>query len=498
MKEATTTTNAHEQITFAPNFAAWQKIARRALANDLAPENVIWEELGGDQPALAMFDEHGKEGEEAITRFRVPKSFIESAMRVACHRDPKRWALLYRVLWRLTHGEARLLEIVVDSDVNDLRRMEKAVRYEVHKMRAFVRFRAVEHAGATWHVAWFEPEHHIVELNAPFFRDRFASMRWSILTPERCVHWDGQHLTFTIGVSSSGARAADATEELWRTYYRNIFNPARLKTKAMEKEMPKRYWKNLPEAEMIPGLLREAPARVDKMLRESGVQMFHQGNYSPAQPPLTKDWETLREAACACRACPLWEKATQTVFGEGPRHAEIMLVGEQPGDVEDRGGRAFIGPAGQLLDQALGEAGIDRAKIYVTNAVKHFKWEPRGKRRIHQTPNSRDIAACRPWLEAELALIEPRVLVCLGSTAATTICGPGARVLRDRGHVRPSKFAAKTLITFHPSALLRAPDKATQENQYAQFVSDLRVALACSQTHPETVNRTWRAEAAGR
>ena len=174
---------------------------------------------------------------------------------------------------------------------------------------------------------------------------------------------------------------------------------------------------------------------------------------------MTNDWEKLREAACACRACPLWKNATQTVFGEGPANAEIMLVGEQPGDVEDRGGRAFIGPAGQLLDQALVEAGIDRAKVYVTNAVKHFKWELRGKRRIHQTPNSRDIAACRPWLEAELRLVKPRVLVCLGSTAATTIFGSGARVLRDRGQVRESKFAPRTMITFHPSALLRAPDE---------------------------------------
>jgi uracil-DNA glycosylase family protein len=159
-----------------------------------------------------------------------------------------------------------------------------------------------------------------------------------------------------------------------------------------------------------------------------------------------------------------------------------MLLGEQPGDVEDRAGRAFIGSAGQLLDQALSEAGIDRGTVYVTNAVKHFKWQPRGKRRIHQTPNSRDIAACRPWLEAELRLIKPRVLVCLGSTAATTIFGAGARVLRDRGQVRRSTFAEKAMITFHPSALLRAPDEATRAKQYAQFVSDLRVALECTKT----------------
>jgi len=474
-----------EQITFAPNFAAWKQLARQALANDLTPENVIWEELGSDQPALAMFDEREPESGGPDIRFRVPKSFVESAMRVACHRDPKRWALLYRLLWRLTHGEPRLLEIVVDPDVHEFMRMEKTVHHEVHKMRAFVRFRVIEHDGATWHVAWFEPEHHIVELNATFFRDRFANMRWSILTPERCVHWDGKDLTFTLGVPKSEAPSEDAMEELWRTYYGNIFNPARVKTKAMRKEMPKRYWKNLPETEIIPALLKEAPARVEKMLRESDARIIRQDDHSMAQPPLTNDWEKLRESACACRACPLWRNATQTVFGEGPVNAEITLVGEQPGDVEDRGGRAFIGPAGQLLDQALSEAGIDRGQVYVTNAVKHFKWKPRGKRRIHQTPNSRDIAACRPWLEAELRLIKPRVLVCLGSTAATTIFGAGARVLRDRGQVRESKFAERTVITFHPSALLRAPDEATQAEQYAQFVSDLRAALRCSKIPAE-------------
>ena len=204
--------------------------------------------------------------------FAFQNHLFASAMQVACHRDPKRWALLYRLLWRLTHGEPRLLEIVVDPDVNDFMRMEKAVATTcIRCARSFV-FGLIEHDGATWHVAWFEPEHHIVELNAPFFRDRFANMRWSILTPDRCVHWDGQNFTFTKGVPKSEAPSEDATEELWRTYYGNIFNPARVKTKAMQKEMPKRYWKNLPEAEIIPVLLQEAPARVEKMLRESGAR----------------------------------------------------------------------------------------------------------------------------------------------------------------------------------------------------------------------------------
>jgi DNA polymerase len=464
------------QITFVPTFAGWQNAARAALADERPPESIVWEELSDVQPGLAMFDEHPGHKGKTERRAPVPRAFVESAARVACHRDGRRWALLYRLLWRLTHGEPRLLDIVVDPDVHDFMRMEKAVRHDVHKMRAFVRFRAVSHQNEIWHVAWFEPEHHIVEHNAPFFRDRFAVMNWSILTPERCVHWAGNELTFTAGVPKSEAPSEDAMEELWRTYYSSIFNPARVKTKAMQKEMPKRYWKNLPEAEIIPVLLEEAPDRVDTMLRASQARTIQASEYSVAQPPATDDWEQVRDAACACRACPLWKNATQTVFGDGPRNAKIMLLGEQPGDVEDREGRAFVGPAGQLLNEALREAGIDRTKVYVTNAVKHFKWEPRGKRRIHKTPNSRDIAACRPWLETEFRLVQPRVLVCLGSTAATTIFGAGVRVLRDRGQLRPSKFCPETMVTFHPSALLRAPDEATREQQYALFVLDLRAA----------------------
>ena len=411
---------------------------------------------------------------------------MEMALRIACHRDPRRWALLYRVLWRLTHGEPRLLEISLDPEVDELARMDKAVRHEVHKMRAFVRFRRAQaEEGVEWFIAWFEPEHHIIEMNAPFFVDRFAGMRWSILTPERCVHWDGEDLRFTTGVPKSEAPDEDELELLWRTYYGHIFNPARVKTKAMQKEMPKRYWKNLPESTLIPALLEQAPARVKQMLQSSHAQQLCESDYGIATPPLTDELSILREAACACRSCPLWRKATQTVFGAGPRDAEVMLVGEQPGDAEDRAGQPFVGPAGQLLDQVLTEAGIDRSRIYVTNAVKHFKWEPRGKRRIHQTPNSRDIAACRPWLEAELRVVRPRVLVCLGSTAATAVFGKSVRVLRDRGTFRPSAFAPHTLITFHPSALLRAPDEVTRANQYKQFLGDLRlVAEAMTQSAP--------------
>jgi uracil-DNA glycosylase len=196
------------------------------------------------------------------------------------------------------------------------------------------------------------------------------------------------------------------------------------------------------------------------------------------------DWAQVREAALGCQACELWKCGTQTVFGEGPplrprspRHpSPIMLIGEQPGDQEDRSGHPFVGPAGRLLDRALAEAGIDRARVYVTNAVKHFKWKPQGKRRIHEKPSANEVRSCRPWLEAELALIEPDVVVLLGATAAQSLLGPSFRVTRERGKPRSAPFAPHVVATVHPSALLRQADPRQREIDVARFVADLRVA----------------------
>jgi uracil-DNA glycosylase family protein len=197
----------------------------------------------------------------------------------------------------------------------------------------------------------------------------------------------------------------------------------------------------------------------------------------PATPPDAASLAEMREASRECTACHLYKRAKQTVFGDGPKDATMMLVGEQPGDYEDVAGKPFVGPAGKIMDEALEDAGIDRKKVYVTNAVKHFKWEPRGKRRIHQKPNSREIAACRPWLEAELRIVKPKLVVALGATAAQTIFGPSFRVTRERGKVLSSKLAPRVLATVHPSSLLRQPDEASRQREYKHFVTDLRAAL---------------------
>ena len=192
--------------------------------------------------------------------------------------------------------------------------------------------------------------------------------------------------------------------------------------------------------------------------------------------PKTLTLSSVRAAARDCRGCPLWKNATQTVFGEGQCSARIMLIGEQPGDLEDRKGKPFVGPAGKLLDEALTQAGISRSDCYFTNAVKHFKWEPRGKRRIHKKPSPREVAACRPWLDAELRIIHPQTIVCLGATAAAAVLGPKVRVLRDRGRTLSSSLAENVFVTIHPSLILRMPDREAAKQEYKRFVHDLQLA----------------------
>jgi len=203
------------------------------------------------------------------------------------------------------------------------------------------------------------------------------------------------------------------------------------------------------------------------------------GPHATAVPflPEERTLPSLREAAKGCRGCDLFERGTQTVFGEGQAAAEVMLVGEQPGDSEDRQGRPFVGPAGQLLDRALDAAGIDRQTVYVTNAVKHFKWEPRGKRRIHQKPNAREVTACRPWLQAEIAVVRPSIIVCMGATAAQALLGPSFRVTKQRGQLVDSTLAPHVMATVHPSSILRAPDDQSREVEMELFIRDLRVVV---------------------
>ena len=462
------------------DFAGWRKVARTLVLHEVKPTNVTWI-VSGDTSELfaSMVEELPLENRQDT--FAVSAKFVELAQSAILHRDPQRFAMLYRLLWRLRR-HPHLLNAATDPDVAQITAMARAVHRDEHKMQAFVRFREVGREQRAHYVAWFEPEHHIVELAAPFFARRFADMPWSILTPDACAHWDGHAISITPGVGKAEAPTEDRLEETWRRYYAAIFNPARLKVKAMQTEMPKKYWRNLPEASLIKPLIAGAARLTDTMIANAATEP-HKLQQRP-EPSMTGkraatgDIETLREQAADCRACPLWKDATQTVFGEGPPHARIMLVGEQPGDREDLAGKPFVGPAGQMLDRALQEAGVDRTKVYVTNAVKHFKFVPRGKIRLHQKPATPEIKACRPWYERELAAINPALVVAMGATAAQSVFGKITPINKNRGQLIELEHGIKALVTVHPSYLLRLPDPDARAHEYQRFVDDLRIAGA--------------------
>ena len=464
---------AHEE-----DFDGWREAARSLALGRVPPAEVHWQV--GEAP-------HDLFAEEAVlpaddgSAFSVPRPFIELARSVICHSDPERFALLYALLLRV-RAQPRAMEDAVDPLLQRLGAMAKSVRRDLHKMRAFLRFREVVTEDGGRYVAWFEPEHHIVRTNAGFFVRRFASMRWSILTPELSLHWDGETLKEGPGATRADAPSGDPVEETWKTYYASIFNPARVKVGAMLKEMPKKYWKNMPETALVGQLIAGAQAREAEMVERSRAKLTKveeaglaaadaaERRLQPGGNALAA-WEAILKEAKGCTRCHLYKCGTQTVFGEGPLDAQILFVGEQPGDQEDLAGRPFVGPAGGIFDKALADAGVDRAATYVTNAVKHFKFERRGKRRIHQKPDGSEIAACRWWLEQELALIRPPLTVALGATAARSLFGKVVTISATRGKAHALE-AGETWVTVHPSFLLRVRDN--KEEEYERFVEDLR------------------------
>ena len=444
----------------------WRRAARGLAMAGVSAADIAWQV--GDVPA-DLFADGTSEPPATGTPFAVPRAFLELARNVVPHRDPERFALLYTLLVRL-RAQPGAIEDRADPLVRRLEGLAREVRRDVHKMRAFLRFREVaDEDGTARFVAWFEPDHYIVRYNAKFFIDRFASMRWSILTPELSIHWDGKTLSEGPGAVKSDAPDGDPIEDVWKTYYASIFNPARVKIGAMLKEMPKKYWKNMPETALVPGLIASAQARESGMIETARHEIG--GNVEAA-------WAALHGEAMGCTRCPLYKPATQTVFGEGPVDAALMFVGEQPGDQEDLAGRPFVGPAGQVFDRALAAAGIDRTGVYVTNAVKHFKFEQRGKRRIHSKPGAGEIEACRWWIEQERLLVRPKVTVALGATAARSLLGRAVTIGKERGRAIALPDGSEAWITVHPSYLLRIEDKGAADEEYMRFVEDLRAAGA--------------------
>ena len=447
------------------DFAFWRERARTLVQCDVPPDRVAWVEPGGSGDLFA----HGGGSERRFPvpdatapEVRVNKRFMKLARNAALHSNTERFALLYRLLWRL-QANPRCMEDKADSDVRQIEELDKAVRRDSHKMHAFVRFRQVTaEDGAEHYVAWFEPEHHIVRANAGFFMRRFTNMNWSILTPRGCIHWDGETMRESGPAKRSDAPDGDPVEDLWKSYYASIFNPARLKVGAMLSEMPRKYWKNMPEAELIPELIAGAQAR------EAG--MVSAGTLEFEERPDTL--EAIDKAIHHCRKCPIGELDNQAVMGEGPRDAALMIVGEQPGDQEDQRGKPFVGPAGQLLDDYLTRAGIERTDTYVTNTVKHFKYVQRGKRRIHQSPGAKEIDTCRWWIEAERDIVKPKVILALGASAARGMLGKTVSISKVRGEPIALEDGSELWVTAHPSYLLRLDGEA-RDKQAALFDADL-------------------------
>ena len=456
---------------------AWRDAARGFLSSGIAPEQIIW---GDNDVPSDLFAT--KRGVAPMAQVTVPRSFIEMANKVVWHSDPQRFARLYAFLWRLKDAP-HLMTDRGDADLSRLRQMEKNVRRCQHKMKAFVRFREIGDPGATRRsfAAWFEPTYNTLEPTSDFFVRRFGDMDWRIITPDVTAVFEGGQLTFADGQEKPDL-PEDAGEQLWITYFQNIFNPARLMVKAMQSEMPKKYWKNMPEAAFIPQMIAEAPARARAMaeaaptLPPSRLPQI-KAQFAAHQSAWDGPKEALSSAIAACTRCPLHCNATQAVQGEGPIGARTMIVGEQPGDHEDLTGRPFVGPAGKLFDQVADEAGLDRRQAYVTNAVKHFKFVARGKRRIHQRPNRTEIDHCKWWLDAEIAQIKPQLIIAMGATAAYALTGRGDAILDRRGTIETSNHGMPVLITLHPSYLLRIPDPQAKALATRNFAHDLREAV---------------------
>lgn len=442
----------------------WRAHAAALLAKDAPPESVVW----------TIESET-----DLFTTSHIPPSLagdaLETSLRdlldpVLLHADPARFALAYRLLWR-ARREPDLARMPADADVHRAERMARDVGHDIHKMKAFLRFRAVVEEAGERYVAWFEPEHDIVEAAAPFFLRRFASMRWSILTPRRSAHWDGEALSFSAGARREDAPDGDRLETAWSAYYAATFNPARVAPRAMLRGMPQKYWRNMPETRVIPHLLRTSAARAQSMIDRAPT--IAKRACAPPSPLLSENAADPNTDLRACARCQLGRSATQVVPGEGPRDASVMVVGEQPGDQEDLVGKPFVGPAGRLLDEALRRCDVERDSLYVTNAVKHFKFEPRGKHRLHKTPSSAEIDACRWWLDRERAALRPKLIVALGATALRAILGRAQAVNEIRGRMIPLADGAQLVATVHPAYLLQLTDKEEKRREWRRFLDDL-------------------------
>lgn len=458
---------------FDQTFLGWRNLARSYLIQKILPHEISWQNgLTFQQSSLLAFTDKKEPdfSQQHQTNFQVTQEFLSLAEKLSYANDPQKWALMYRLLFRLQFENKNLLKISVDDDVRQAELISRSVSRDIHKMHAFVRFKKQVINNEEVYMAWHKPEHYIVKPATPFFARRFGDKKWSIFTPDESAHWDLKKLTFGLGLDQNQFQIKDDWDDIWTTYYKSTFNPARIKVKMMKAEMSPKYWSSMPETQVISELIRKAPYR---------LQMMAENQNQAAIVDINLPLAELKKLAKNCQACPLAKTATHTVFGEGAIYAKLMIVGEQPGDHEDLQARPFVGPAGDVLNQVLNVCEIKRENIYLTNAVKHFKWTQshfeNKKIRLHKKPSGSEMHACKPWLEAEIKHINPDVILALGSTAATSVLGRLPKISEERGKVI-IQGSRTVILSWHPSAILRTTDSAEKNQKIAQLTHDLKLA----------------------
>jgi len=461
------------RLTSVNDFAEWRLAARALLLRGTRPDEVVW-----DDPAKAVDLFVEPEDRPADVSGRavgvVPPRFLELAETAICHREVLRFGLLYRLLFRLQKDRG-LIELRSDPDISKLYRLATEVRRDAQAMKA-----AIREAGAKGRFAvWIEPEHYVLERTIPAVIEDHRDMAWAILAPYRSAAWDGEQLVFGAGARRGGAPRNGAGETAWYSYFSKIFSGP---------TSPRATGRNPPAGGLIASLT-QMQAEVPMHRQSSSDSPVPKRSGGEEEVSNISSLADARAAVQGCRRCPLYEHASQAVFGEGPQAAEVMFVGEQPGDQEDLAGKPFVGPAGQVFDRALETAGLDRRRIYVTNAVKHFKFEPRGKRRIHQKPNAGEIQACRFWLELEREFVRPKLVVAMGATAVQSLLGKSASISSLRGKKLELPDGAALLVTVHPSYLLRIPEADRKAEELKRFEADLRAVRAYVDRRGDDVRR---------
>jgi probable DNA metabolism protein len=463
------TTRRMKRVLLEPDFTAWRLAAREALRAGYTPTDLDLQDALTPAP-LTLEPDQPPTG-SPIPQPHTTRTFLDVATLAAAHRDPTRWNLLYRILYRL-QAERDLLHQDQDPDILHLQHLAAQVRRDRDRMQAFLRFHKVfdptrdlpnthpivedeplipTTPDCDHYIAWYHPEHRILPITAPFFADRFNILRWTILTPDASATWnpDTQQLTCGPGITRPSPPSdieLDELESLWRTHHATQPPPPPI------------------EPHITPMPPKSQPTALP---------------FLPAKPTLA----SIRKTLPACRGCDLYRHATHAVPGTGDPASPLVLIGEQPGDQEDLQALPFVGPAGQLLDRILAELSIPRSALYLTNAVKHFKFLQRGKKRLHDTPRISEINACRPWLTAELALIKPRVVLCLGASASKSLLGGTFTLMQHRGQFLQTPYAAHVMATIHPSAILRARDQPTRHQLHQFLKEDLALAHQTA-THP--------------